>query len=130
LYSNYSAVASSIRTIVAINDGTSNQSVRLRTDATNPLFTVTNNNVDQANIDAGTVASNIFYKFIGGYATDNFATSISGNAVVTDTSGTLPLVNRLMIGNSSSANYLNGTVRSISYYDIRLSNEALQGLTA
>jgi hypothetical protein len=129
LYGEYSAVASGIRTICAINDGTANESIRLRTDGTNPLFTVTDDGADQANIDAGTVASNTFYKFTGAYAVNDFAASISGNSAVTDTSGTLPTVTQLLIGNSSSSNYLNGTIRKIAFYPTRLSNAQLQALT-
>lgn len=130
LFAQYSAVASGIRTINALNDGTANESIRLRTNATNPLFTVTDGGVDQADIDAGTVASNIVYKFAGAYAADNFAASISGGAAVTDTSGTLPTVDRAMLGNSAASNYLNGHIRQIVYYPRRLSNAELQGITS
>ncbi len=129
LYGEYSAVTSGIRTICAINDSTANESIRLRTDGTNPLFTITDGGSDQANIDAGTVASNTFYKFTGAFAVNDFAASISGGAVVTDTSGTLPTVTQLLIGNSSSSNYLNGTIRKIAFYPTRLSNAQLQALT-
>jgi hypothetical protein len=129
LFAEYSAVASGIRTINALNDGTDNESIRLRTNATNPLFTVTDGGVDQADVDAGTVASNIVYKFAGAYMANSFAASISGGAAVTDTSGTLPTVDRAMLGNSAANNYLNGYLRKIAYYPRRLSNAELQRIT-
>jgi hypothetical protein len=130
LFVEYSAVASGIRTIAAMNDGTANESIRLRTDGTNPLFTVTDGGVDQANIDAGTVATGTVYRFAGAYAANDFAASINGGAAVTDTSGTLPTVNRLMIGNSSSSNYLNGHVRRLAYFPRRLSDAELTAITS
>jgi hypothetical protein len=130
LYAQYSAVASGVRTITAINDGTANESIRLRTDGTNPLFTVTDNGSDVANIDAGTVATGVSYKFAGAYAVNNFATSINGNSAVTDTVGTIPTVNRMLLGNSSSSNYLNGTIKSIAYYPRRLSGIEMQIITS
>jgi hypothetical protein len=130
LFANYSAFASGTRTMAAINDNTANESIRLRTISTNPFFTVTDGGVDQADIDAGTVASNIVYKFAGAYAANDFAASIAGGAAVTDTSGSIPTVDRMMIGNSAATNALNGHIRQIVYYPRRLSNADLQGITA
>ena len=89
-----------------------------------------NNGSDVANIDAGTVATGISYKFAGAYAVNDFAASISGGAAVTDTSGALPTVNRMMLGNSAAGNYLNGTIARIAYYNRRLADSELQGITA
>jgi len=129
LFVNYSAFASGTRTMAAINDNTANESILLRTISTNPFLTVTDGGVDQADIDAGTVASNIVYKFAGAYAANNFAASIAGGAAVTDTSGSIPTVDRMMIGNSSASNALNGCIQQIVYYPRRLSNAELQALT-
>lgn len=129
LYAEYSAVASGIRTIMSINDTTANESIRLRTSTTNPLFTVTDGGVDQADIDAGTVASNTIYKFSGGYAANSFAASIAGGTAVTDTSGTVPTVTQAALGNNAASDYLNGYIRQIAYYPRRLSDAQLQGIT-
>jgi hypothetical protein len=130
LFANYSAFASGTRTMAAINDNTANESIRLRTVSTNPFFTVTDGGVDQVDIDAGTVVSNIVYKFAGAYAANNFAASIAGGAAVTDTSGSIPTVDRMMIGNSAATNALNGHIRQIVYYPRRLANSELQAITA
>jgi hypothetical protein len=121
---------SGTRTVMAANDGTSNQSIRLRTVATDPFFTVTNGGVDQADIDAGTVAGTTVYKMAGCYRANDFATVIGGGTVVTDTSGTIPTVNQLMLGTSAASNYLNGHLRNITYYPTRLTDAQLQALTA
>ena len=129
LFAQFNSVASGTRTVAAINDGTSNESIQLRTVSTDPFFTVTDGGVDQANIDAGTVASYTTYKFAGAYAVNDFAACIAGAAAQTDASGTLPTVTQLLLGNSASANYLNGNLQRITYYPRRLANSELQALT-
>lgn len=120
---------SGTRAVFDANDNTINESVRAQTVAADPFFVVTDGGVDQANIDAGTVAANTTYKMAGAYAANSFAASISGGAAVTDVSGTLPTVTQLQIGNSAAGNRLNGSISSISYYNTRLSNSQLQALT-
>ena len=130
LYGEFDSVASGTRTVAAINDGTSNESIQLRTISDNPFFTVTDGGVDQVDIDAGTVASYTRYKFAGAYNINDFAACIAGGTVQTDTSGTLPTVTQLFLGASASANYLNGHLQRITYYPRRLTNAELQTLTA
>jgi len=116
-------------TVLDANDTTANESTRLRTVAADPFFVVTDGGVDQANIDAGTVAANTTYRMAGAYALNDFAASIGGGAAVTDASGTLPTVTQLQIGNSAAGARLNGCIRSITYYNTRLANATLQSLT-
>ena len=62
---------------------------------------------------------------------NDFAASLNGAAPATDISGTLPTVNRLGIGNNpTGTSALNGHIRSIRYYPVRLTNATLQALTA
>lgn len=129
LFAQFNSVASGTRTVAAINDGTSNESIRLRTVSTDPFFTITDGGVDQANIDAGAVASYTTYKFAGAYAVNDFAACIAGGAAQTDASGTLPTVTQTSLGNSAAANYLNGYLQRITYYPRRLPNAELQALT-
>lgn len=63
------------------------------------------------------------------YETNNCGLSYNGNTVVADTSVTLPTVDRLRLG-YRGANYWNGHIRAITYYNTRLSNTQLQALTA
>jgi hypothetical protein len=62
------------------------------------------------------------------YAVNNFAGSVDGGTVQTDTSGTLPTVSRLDIG-KTGAIYFGGTIRQLTYYPSRLSNAQIQTLT-
>jgi hypothetical protein len=65
------------------------------------------------------------------YKVNDFARSASGAAVVTDTSGTIPLVTQFSIGkNATNTEQPNGTIRKIAYYPRRLSNAELQGITS
>ena len=120
---------SGTRAVLDANDNTANESIRLQNVSADPFFTVTDGGVDQANIDAGTVAANTSYKMAAAYTLNDFAASIGGGSVGTDASGTLPTVNQLQIGNSAAGNRLNGQIRSINYYTSRLSNAQLQTLT-
>jgi hypothetical protein len=76
--------------------------------------------------------TNAVYNFASAYAANNFAASIGGGAVVSDTSGSVPTgLNKLSIGTSAAATagYLNGHIRSIDYYPARLADFQLQALT-
>lgn len=66
-------------------------------------------------------------KAVLGYKTNDSAFSINGGAATVDTACTIPVINRLFIGNGDYP--LNGYVKRIAYYPRRLSNAELQGLT-
>ena len=124
------STVSGTRTVAAINDNTSNESIHIRTISADPFFTVTDGGVVQANLDAGSIAAGTTYKIAGAYALNDFAVSINGGSVVAGTSGTLPTVTQLEMGSLASTNFLNGHIRSIKYFPTRLSNTQLQALTA
>lgn len=70
------------------------------------------------------------YKFASAYKLNDFA-SVTTGAVATDTSGTVPTaINQLVLGSGSGTNYLNGHIRSITFYPYRLADFQLQALTA
>ena len=67
------------------------------------------------------------------YRVNNFAMSVNGATVATDTAGAIPIVNRLNIGagpvDISGSQGINGNIRKIAFYPRRLTNAELQGLT-
>ena len=65
-----------------------------------------------------------------GYRTNDLAASTNGATPATSGTATIPPVNRLTVGSYGSFAYINGHIRSIRYYPIRLSNAQLQALTA
>jgi hypothetical protein len=119
-------------TIATINTGTSfsNMIVLGSFGATNEAARVWANNTSQAEL--GTLALNTRNKISLAYATNNIATSINGASVITDTSAIIPSigVDTLQIGRQWSATLqLNGTIKKIAYWPLRLTNAQLQTLT-
>lgn len=117
------------RTIFAADDNTANEMIRLRTEGTNPFFKVTDGGSELVTIDSGTVVANTTFKLVGAYKLNDFASSINGGAAVTDTSGTIPTVDRLRIGAGQSGNTMCGCISSLRYYKKRLPNAKLVTLT-
>jgi hypothetical protein len=79
----------------------------------------------------GAITEDTSYKFAFAIKTDDFAGSKDGGAVVTDTSGTQRTsITDLGIGSrKNGGNRLNGHIKSVQYYPLRLSNAQLQALT-
>jgi hypothetical protein len=117
-------------TSASATDGSTNNRVQV-TSSNTIQFLVGTGGVVQAILDAGTVNGGATNLTAGAYRVNDFAASINGSAVATDTSGTIPTVTRLDVGNLSGfAEFLNGHIRSIAYYNTRLPNTQLQTLTA
>jgi hypothetical protein len=71
-------------------------------------------------------------KIAAAYALNDYAVSVAGGAVVTDTSGALPTsLTKLTIGGSiiNASAYANGCIRVFKYWPTRLPNATLQSLT-
>jgi hypothetical protein len=117
-------------TSASATDGSTNNRVQV-TSSNTIQFLVGTGGVVQAILDAGTVNGGATNLTAGAYRINDFAASINGSAVATDTSGTIPTVTRLDVGNLSGfAEFLNGHIRAIAYYNTRLPNTQLQTLTA
>ncbi len=129
LLANAFTPASGDRTVLATDDNTANEMIRLRTEGTNPFFRVIDGGSEVVAIDAGTVTANTAFKLIGAYKVNDFASSINGGSAVTDTTGTIPTVDRMRIGAGQSGNTMCGCVESLRYYKKRLPNAKLQALT-
>ena len=89
-------------------------------------------NVAQYGLSSSATTANQLNKVISAYKVNDFAATfnIGSNTVQTDTSGSVPTVNRLIIGLLRGGNApLNGTISQLSYYPRRLTNTQLQNLT-
>lgn len=85
----------------------------------------------QVGISLTALAKPAYNKFAGAFKANDFAASINGGAVGTDTSGTIPTVSSVIIGALYNGSYqLNGTIQRIAYYPARLTNAQLQALTS
>lgn len=124
-------ISSSITTIAAISDGTVNNEMLVYYGTTNSISRVAVGGAVQASISSAALLANNAYRFAFAYKVNDFASSLAGGAVGTDTTGTIPTVNLLTIGHrAGNINHLNGYIRQIAYYNTRLSNTQLQALTA
>ena len=80
---------------------------------------------------ASDIGDNVIFKSIIAYKVNDIAMTANGATVSTDTSATIPTVNRIFIGGFEGvSNFLNGHIRQIAYYNTRLPNAQLQTLTA
>lgn len=122
------------RVLWGFSDGTFNESIYVTRNASAASLSsnVIDGGVNQASLNAGNVTANTAFKSAVAYKVNDFAHSLNGAAVVTDTSGTLPTVTGLTIGNANWAGangWINGHIRRLSYYNTRLTNAQLQALS-
>ena len=88
---------------------------------------------NQAALGSYTGSSATFAKIAGAYKVNDFAVSINGGTVATDTSGSVAAPSSLTLGFRNTATpsgWLNGAIRSITYYPRRLADTELQALTS
>jgi hypothetical protein len=120
LAADYVPSAAGTQLIVELDDATANERHSLTNDG---IFTVVDGGASQAAVDGGTPTVAARNKIAASYAVDAFAVALNGGAVVTDTSGTLPTVNRMDV------NALNGHLTRIRYIGRRLTDGQLRALT-
>jgi len=97
-------------------------------DLTGPLWQVLNTTTS-ANLDLGTLTLNTVFNMAGTYKVDSFAGAMNGGTVQTDSTGTIPTVSQMGIGNRLSGPYMNGHVRKIQYWPQRLLNAEVQAFS-
>jgi len=111
------------------SDSTNNRLYSLA--STSRHWFVRSNAVTTADIDLGTPIESQQNKIAGAYKKDDFAASLNGGAVGTDTAGSMSVgIEDILIGSLHNNYYLNGHIKSIQYYPRRLSNAQLQDLTS
>jgi len=112
-----------------VSDGTSSNRF-IGYPASSVQMEVTTGGVLQASLDGGTITTNTNAKVAFAYAVNNLALSLSGGAVVSDTSATIPTVNQSRIGaNVGGGSLLNGWFRNLRYIPVRAADFQLQALT-
>ena len=117
--------------VCAFSDGSSSNRILIIASTGNHLYVdALGSNV--ADLDGGTYSSSVFNKQGSGYAVNDYAVTINGGAIASDSSGATPVgINVLYIGADSNgtSNILNGRIRKLAYYPIRVTNTQLQSLT-
>ena len=119
--------------LLSINDGSANNRMYLgkKFDSTTAAeFGVTSGGVGQAFI-LTTPSSISNARFAAGYKVNDFAVASSGGALATDTSGSVPVSStQLLIGTLDTvSNNINGTIKRLTYWPVRLANTTLQAIT-
>ena len=85
----------------------------------------------QANlVRTSAVEDNVFYKAGFCYKANDFAQSVDGGSILSDSSGTVPSRNSVVLIGDNYYGKLNGHIKSIKYYPRRLTNAQLQDLTS
>lgn len=124
--------AYSFYSLIDANDGTTLNRIGIRYNSASVASgIIIVGNVQQGPVNPATAPNAAASKFVLAYKANSFAASYRGSAVVTDTSGTVPTVSRLDIGNilDSPNTQLNGHVRQVSYYPLRLTNNEVQAIS-
>jgi hypothetical protein len=114
----------------ASDNSTSNRITCYRDAAVDYKTVVTTSGVLQSNLTNAAVSTSQ-RRIASAYKLNDFAACGQGGSVATDTSGTVPTVDRFYVGsNQTGGSQLCGYIQRISYYPVRLPNSTLQALTA
>jgi len=117
----------------SITDGTTNNGITPYTNG-NIVSYIRALGATQVQQDVGAAPSSSSNKAAFAYKVNNFAASVNGGAVVTDTSGIVPVnPNQLVLGYTSvvwAAAKTQLYIQSFNYYSLRLTNNELQAITS
>jgi hypothetical protein len=114
---------------ISANDNTTNERIRVAAASTTDQATVTDGGADQAVLDGGTPVAGSALKLAMSYKANDFALSLNGGTVATDTGGTIPTVTQLQLGAETTTTG-NLTIAKLSYYPRSLPDAQLQVITA
>lgn len=119
---------------VTLQDGSVANYMRLNRNSSNSKLQVLieNSSGVQANITSvATITLNTFVKGTLSYKFNDAAVCFNGETAVTDTSVVLPNTpTELNIGFGKYLTYVNGTIKKLAYYPIRVTDANLQALTS
>jgi hypothetical protein len=123
--------ASDFPQVFYLNDGTPSNSINIGyITSTVSQFRVRTAGNNEANPTPSITA--LLRKTAGAYKLDDVAVSTNGSSVLVDSSVILPTtLNSAALGNAQSgaSNFLNGTIRRLTYWPQRLPNETLSTIT-
>lgn len=128
IYEEINPLALATASGVTINDNTTSNRIRVTTNSTTDQSLITTLGTAQATLDGGTPVASTAMKLATAYKTNDFALSLNGGTVATDTSGSIPIVTQLQIG-AETTTIGTLTLKKVAYYPIRVTNAQLQALT-
>ena len=117
--------------VYSISNSSATTQVWLRLQGgTNRVYEVTDSSTQQAVLSAGAFSAGVLYRGAIALKTNDFGFSENGSTPTVDNSGTLGIVDRMGIGMDASGTApLNGHIRRLTYYPIRIPNSLLQAIT-
>ena len=106
-----------VNTAFELSNGTGAERILSLVDSQIHAYFVDGGNV-QAHLDAGTNTVGVLNRLAVSYKANNIQVSVSGGAVVSDTSASIPTVDRLIIGNQvdDTTRLLNGHIKRLIYW--------------
>jgi hypothetical protein len=116
-----------------LHDGTSNNYIVLQNNTSGSGRSAgAVNGVSWTNaITANTASVNVSGRYASVYKVSDQAICLNNGTVATSTNGILPVVNQLKIGDwRTTGNSINGRIKKLAYYPLRLTNAQLQALTS
>ena len=122
--------ATGTRGLLSGNDNSSSNRIEAITSGTDPRLQVTTSGSSVADIDGGTVVANTPFRMAMRFAANDFAVSINGGAVVTDTSGTLPTIDRWFLGRTQAGEYGNCYIDEMALFTSGLGDSRLTSMAA
>jgi len=125
-------ITSGFQRIFSINDGSGNNETNILWGSASSKFysAIISGGAASADIGFFSQTQTISQRGVVGYKVDSFGFTANGQVPATDTLGPVPVsVNRLEVGQFSSAGQFNGTIRRLTYWPTRLSNDTLQTIT-
>ncbi len=115
--------------LFSFNNGTATTQITAHRQSGIANFDVSVGGVAQAAIAGGAVANSTLYRHAVAYKANDFASAVDGTLVGSDTSGSLPTVDRLHLGHRVNLIPFNGHLRRFRYYPRRLPDSDLQVLS-
>ena len=121
--------------VFTFNDTTANEQIRITASlSTNirPDWQVIDGGAVQANVlGAAEIAVGATGKTAGAYKLNDFQQATNSTLGTADTAGTLPTLTVLNIGanETGSGSMINGTIKRLTYWPVRLANPTLQSIT-
>jgi hypothetical protein len=128
-FGQYSLAA--VAGIASIDDSTTSNRIQLRVNTLGAAASIVSSGGSiQANYSTSNTSQALQpHSAATSYKANDFSLCLNGGAISTDSAGSIPTVNQLVIGNNVGANPLNGTIRRLTYWPVRLANPTLQAIT-
>jgi hypothetical protein len=134
LYADFATTTVSLANnlgVFGVSDGTTSERIQLRRNAATAFvsFLVVDNGATQF-VDSGTLSFSGSARSALAYKVNDFIGASNQLLGVADTAGTVPTVSQAEFGFGQGISQLNGTIRKIAYYPLRVTNANLQALTS